>query len=126
MLELIKMLVMLDLSSLFRIEKIIVEIIDTGVIKVTTQEGFPIKELSGDWTMIHKIVEILDINKRKQFVRDNYNESYSPSLYIKLVTTNDTGKEIISLPISFSKLLILSNVIKKKSHGTSNKHKQSN
>jgi hypothetical protein len=122
MLTLIKMLVMSDLSSLFRIESINVEIIDNGNVKTVTQDNIAISKLSGNWTVLHKVVEIIDKEKRKSFVKDNFDETYSPNLYLRYTVTDDTGNVLITMPISYRKLIMLSHYIKTKVYGTQLKY----
>ena len=104
---------MLDLSNeRFRLLEFNIYFNLDGTISTYNQNGVIIADLSGDWSIIHKVKNLISIANRKQYVADNYDDSITPdiNLYIRLVAKNGSQESIH--PINNEQFYKLSQYIK--------------
>lgn len=103
---------MLDLNSLMKIETITAKLYDNGEVISRNQAGFKVDSLSGNWKIIPKLASLINKEERSKFITETFNQTYTPSIYFFIVITDNSGKELLSYPLSENKLKVISKFIK--------------
>lgn len=106
---------MSDLSNLYRdrIEVFNVNICDDGTIKTYNQDNTVLDKLTGNWTLIHLAVSLIDKDIRKGFAEQEYGETYTPRIIFNFVSTNN-GNIVRVYDMDYRKVINMSKYIKKR------------
>jgi len=105
------------LSSSDKIGSLDVYINSNGTIHTYAKGGIFIEELSGNWSLIHKIKYLISEVKRKEFsiqIKDNKQEEvFDLNFYFATVPHNNREQGVHG-KITYKQVISISNFIKKK------------
>lgn len=104
---------MLGLSE-FRLTAFSVYINTDGTISTYNQNGVIIIDLSGHWTIIHKIVKLITKSGRRDYMEEKYDDSIVPNITFYIRAISSKGETMSSHPITSEQFYEISKYIKKR------------